>query len=115
MNDASIPLPALPTDAKISDKEISKLVETAERLCGVDGSKVKVVREGLCFRPVTPWGQPIISRLEGKQCGGIEGNVVVAVGHGPWGISLSLGTGKVVSEMVRKVETSCRVDGLGVK
>jgi glycine/D-amino acid oxidase-like deaminating enzyme len=28
-----------------------------------------------------------------------EGGVFIAAGHGPWGISLSLGTGKVMSEI----------------
>lgn len=114
MNNPDIPLPHLATASEIDDEAIEVLVAEARRLCGVQG-EVQVVRRGLCFRPVTPWGRPIVARLGKKDVGGVEGNVFVAAGHGPWGISLSLGTGKVVSEMVRGVKTSCGIGGLGLK
>jgi glycine/D-amino acid oxidase-like deaminating enzyme len=79
-----------------------------------------IVREGLCFRPVSRTGVPVIVRLSTAQLGGVRvdegggGGVFVASGHGPWGISLSLGTGLVVSEMVLGREVSADVGGLGL-
>lgn len=129
LNDAGIPLPRVATEAKIQKAEMDKLVETARRMCGGVGGEeeevaglgegsMQVVREGLCFRPVSPKGVPILSRVPDVQLGDVKtavgGGVFVAVGHGPWGISLSLGTGLVMSEMIRGVETTCDVRGLSL-
>lgn len=43
------------------------------------------------------------------------GGVYVAAGHGPWGISGSLGTGKVVSQMVLGQDVSVDLSGLGLQ
>lgn len=85
---------------------------------------LRVVRESLCFRPVSRTGVPVIARLseaalglEGVGDGG-NGGVYVASGHGPWGISLSLGTGLVVAEMVlgkRAGKLSADVGALGLR
>ena len=93
------------------------------KLLGLPGQEVsdlEVVRKGLCFRPVTPSGRPIVGRVPDEKLGGGMrtrgggiGGVFVSAGHGPWGISLSLGTGRVLSEMVEGRETSARVEGLG--
>lgn len=42
------------------------------------------------------------------------GGVFIAAGHGPWGISLSLGTGKVVAEMIQGQPLSADVSELAV-
>ncbi|CAD0106768.1 unnamed protein product, partial [Aureobasidium uvarum] len=117
LNDSTIPLPALATEAKIEDSAISELKKTAERMCGVPGREIEVLREGLCFRPITPRGEPILCRVHEKELGGVssQSGVFVAAGHGPWGISLSLGTGLVMSEMIRGVKTSCEVGRLGMQ
>ncbi|KAM0754781.1 FAD dependent oxidoreductase [Meredithblackwellia eburnea MCA 4105] len=52
----------------------------------------KLERAKFCYRPITPDGAPMIGEL--------EPGVFIATGHGPWGISLAPGTGKVVSELV---------------
>lgn len=70
------------------------------------GEDLVVEREGLCWRPVTKKGTPIISEING------EGGVWIAAGHGAWGISLSLGTGCVLAEMVEGRECSVDVKGL---
>ena len=47
-----------------------------------------------------------------------DGGVYVCAGHGPWGISLSLGTGKVLSEMLEgkgQRELSTDVRSLGMQ
>jgi glycine/D-amino acid oxidase-like deaminating enzyme len=118
LNFSTIPLPKLATESELDQKSVTTLKETAEKLLGVDG--VEVLREGLCFRPVTRRGTPILSRIEDKLLGNIgtrgggEGGVWVASGHGPWGITNSLGTGKVMSEMIMGKETSVDISGLGL-
>lgn len=39
----------------------------------------------------------------------------VAAGHGPWGISHSLGTGKVMAEMIEGKPTSANIKALGMQ
>jgi glycine/D-amino acid oxidase-like deaminating enzyme len=118
LNSVSLPLPELATESRIDESSIAKLKMTAERLLGEED--LEVVRKGLCFRPVTKRGTPILARIEGERLGSVgtrgtrEGGVFIAAGHGPWGISLSLGTGKVMSEMIEGKETSADVRRLGL-
>lgn len=123
LNSSTIPLPELATDRQISDEAVAEIKETATKLLGPHdkGAKddLEVVRTGLCFRPVTPAGTPIISRIDDSHLGdGVktrpdaEGGVFLAAGHGPWGISLSLGTGKVMTEIVQDRRLSADVRAL---
>ncbi|MCJ1444725.1 MAG: hypothetical protein MMC23_005227 [Stictis urceolatum] len=106
VNNAGIPLPERPTDRVLDGASIRRLRKTAEGLMGLDKEEggLEAVREGLCWRPVTGRGTPILDKVG-------EG-IWVAVGHGPWGISLSLGTGKVLAEMIEGKETSTDVSRL---
>ena len=126
LNDPLLPLPELATDRELQPEKLAVLLEEAKRLIGVeldvdieavdsDGeglnkgmgkAELQVLREGLCFRPVTRRGVPIVAEVRPR--------VWVAAGHGPWGISLSLGTGKVVCEMVDGRELSADVSALGL-
>ncbi|PMD30747.1 FAD dependent oxidoreductase-like protein [Hyaloscypha variabilis F] len=118
LNSSSLPLPALATESPIDERSVAKLKKTAQRLLGEENTEV--MRKGLCFRPVTTRGTPILERIEEKRLGGFgtrgggEGGVFLAAGHGPWGISNSLGTGKVMSEMIEGQETSVDIRGLGL-
>jgi glycine/D-amino acid oxidase-like deaminating enzyme len=123
LNSSSIPLPALATESKIDDQAVKQLQTTSERLLGLssDVDDLEIVRKGLCFRPVTNKGTPILARIPDKMLGqgintrgGSDGGVFLAAGHGPWGISMSLGTGKVMAEMVMGLETSADVRDLGL-
>lgn len=120
LNSSSLPLPSLARESQTDEHSIAKLKKTAQSLLGTDGEEVEVVREGLCFRPVTRMGTPILARIPDARLGGIgtreegEGGVFLAAGHGPWGISLSLGTGKVMSEMIEGRGTSVDVRVLGL-
>ena len=103
LNDATLPLPRLATDRILEPEKLDVVLREAKRCIGVDGvdgvdgvnkgNEIQVLRQGLCFRPVTNRGTPVIASVR-------KGSVVVATGHGPWGISLSLGTGCVVAEML---------------
>ncbi|TVY92761.1 putative oxidoreductase [Lachnellula willkommii] len=120
LNDASLALPGLATESKIEEIAVNKLRKTAQRLLGISENleEIEIVRKGLCFRPVTKQGTPIIAKIHDENLGGLstrgagEGGVWLAAGHGPWGISLSLGTGKVMSEMILGKLTSVNVEGL---
>ncbi|KAI9700688.1 MAG: hypothetical protein M1836_002057 [Candelina mexicana] len=124
LNSSSTPLPNLATETEIQDEAIEQLMQTSKRLLGLpDGGEedLEVVRKGLCFRPVTPSGRPIIARVPDAKLGDRfstrgegDGGVFVAAGHGPWGISLSLGTGMVLSEMVEGRTPSASVKSLGL-
>ncbi|KAI8627886.1 FAD dependent oxidoreductase [Xylariaceae sp. FL1651] len=131
LNSATEPLPDLATDAKgnISPQSIATLRGTAREVLGVEGGNggvetgdLEVVREGLCFRPVTPKGTPLLGRVPDEWLGrgvstrnGAEGGVFVSAGHGPWGISMSLGTGKVLAEMIQGRKLSADVSRLGLE
>lgn len=124
LNSAAEPLPGLATEAKrrISRAAVERLRDTAREVLGVEDDDVEVVREGLCFRPVTESGTPILGRIPDTCLGpsvstraGPGGGVYVAAGHGPWGISMSLGTGKVMAEMVQGRELSADVSRLALK
>lgn len=123
LNSSTIPVPELPTDAKIDQDSINQLKRVTARLLGSDANVdgFEVTRQGLCFRPATPWGNAVISKIpedlisSGHMAlGNFSGNVYLACGHGPWGISLSLGTGKVVSDMLRGQTTSADVSSLAL-
>ncbi|CAJ2504495.1 Uu.00g118890.m01.CDS01 [Anthostomella pinea] len=126
LNSATEPLPALATDAKagISQSAIETLRDTAREVLGKGSVEddLEIVREGLCFRPVTDRGTPILGRIPDRCLGdgvatrtGAEGGVYLAAGHGPWGISMSLGTGKVVAEMVQGRGLSADVSMLSLR
>lgn len=128
LNNSTLPLPELASDTKKDEKARKELKQMTVQLSGAskEGAEVNeddlnVVREGLCFRPVAPGGKPILCRVKDDQLGehiatmAEGGGVFVAAGHGPWGISLSLSTGKVMSELILGETTSARIDGLGMR
>ncbi|OTA58581.1 nucleotide-binding domain-containing protein [Hypoxylon sp. EC38] len=121
LNSATEPLPIVATDSKgkISQSAINRLRETVKDVLGEND--LEVVREGLCFRPVTDCGTPIVSRIPDKYLGpslstrpAPGGGVYLATGHGPWGISMSLGTGKVMAEMIQGRKLSADVSRLAL-
>ncbi|KAK2609161.1 hypothetical protein QQS21_002243 [Conoideocrella luteorostrata] len=123
VNSALIPLPPLVAERKIIPESIEQLKGLAKEVLTLnEGQELEVVRTGLCFRPVTDKGTPYISRLADEQLGGgirtrpgADGGVFVAAGHGPWGISMSLGTGLVMAELMGGKNTSVDITGLGLQ
>ena len=121
LNDPGLPLPETATDARPDPREIAKMRRVARRMLGVRSGEddLEVVREGLCFRPVGTRGRPpILSRVPDGMLGGVRtvgdagGGVFLSAGHGPWGISQSLGTGKVLAELIQDEEPSANINSL---
>lgn len=80
-------------DERIDERRLHAVLGAArEGLAGVDGRRVKHVWRGL--RPCTPDGLPAIGRVPGAA------NLVVAAGHGMWGLQLAPVTGRLVAGIV---------------
>lgn len=107
LNSSTYPLPKIANERVVDDKSIAVLKKTAHKLLGDD---FEVVREGVCWRPVARKGVPIIADLGDR---GEEG-VIVCAGHGPWGISNSLGSGYCVAKMVEGKNMERYVGRLGL-
>ena len=127
LNDAKLTLPERATGPIIEDEAMAELKKVAVHLMGraaSDGDQItendlEITREALCFRPVAKRGTPIITKLSDIELGEgtkspVSGGVFIAAGHGPWGISLSLGSGKVVAEMIRGEKTSADISQLSL-
>lgn len=139
LNSSEIPIPARAEGSKaiMDEEQMARLRKVAVQFLGKLASSedemdqneddLEILREGLCFRPVSNTGLPIVSRVRDKLLGdqtsirsdhtavGREiGGVFIATGHGPWGISQSLGTGKVIADMVDGVEPEVDVSGLSL-
>ncbi|KAL5120600.1 hypothetical protein ACEQ8H_001348 [Pleosporales sp. CAS-2024a] len=121
LNQTAILLPDVATEVKASDEAISQLKACAKAMvAGVPANEVEVLREALCFRPVTSSGRPLVSRIPDEQLGGIKtrsgarGGVFVAAGHGAWGISHAPGTGLVLSELIEGRQPSAKIEALGL-
>ncbi|KAH7138934.1 FAD dependent oxidoreductase [Dendryphion nanum] len=120
LNSTTILLPETAQDVRASPEAIQKLKDCAATMMGrVNEKEVEILRESLCFRPVTSSGRPIIARVPDnvlgsglRTKGGSEGGVFIVAGHGAWGISHSLGTGLCVSELVEGRETSASLSAL---
>lgn len=128
LNSSTMPLPELATMAKdqIDPESLAELRRTAIRMCGLVGSEnlpakddLEILKEGLCFRPISKTGIPIIGRVNNKDLDSsvnsdMGARVWVAGGHGPWGISMALGTGVVVSDLLAGKESRVDISALGV-
>ncbi|RGP63010.1 FAD dependent oxidoreductase superfamily [Fusarium longipes] len=117
---SSIRLPPLATGARPIESSLDKLKDLAKQIIETEGEELEIVRMGLCFRPVSERGTPYITRIDDVDLRqgygtrkGKDGGVYVATGHGPWGISLSLGTGKVMAEMMQGRDLSADISELG--
>lgn len=134
LNSREIPVQECVEDIKsfFEQSEVEKLKAVAVRLMGKlsDGATestdetlnvddLEILREGLCFRPVAERGVPFVGRVDDAALGGLKtsrnGGVFVAAGHGPWGISLATGTGRVVADLIRGVKPAVDITALGVE
>lgn len=114
LNSSSTPLPMTATGCKPTEAGIEILKGIAAQLIASD-TELEVLRTGLCFRPITKRGTPYVTRVDDGLLGvETDGGVFLAAGHGPWGVSLCLGTGRVVGEMMLGREVSVDISGLGL-
>ncbi|CAK7222310.1 hypothetical protein SCUCBS95973_004799 [Sporothrix curviconia] len=120
LNSSTMPLPERASDATPDPALLDDLTATCRRVLGSDD--YEVLRTGLCHRPATPWGAPLVLRLLDEQLAatseeqsmtGGAGGVFVVAGHGPWGISMGPGTGMVLAELVQGRPLSADVSQLG--
>jgi glycine/D-amino acid oxidase-like deaminating enzyme len=116
LNSTMIKLPDNAADVVAQDKEIEQLRQAARGMLGIQAEgDLEVVRESLCFRPVTSSGRPVVARVPDSELGGLStrgddnGGVFMSAGHGAWGISQSLGTGLVLAEMMEGRPTSADI------
>jgi glycine/D-amino acid oxidase-like deaminating enzyme len=114
LNTTAIPIPELASEVQPESASIEVLTRVARKLLG-DG-QVEVVGTGFCHRPVSSSRVLLLTKLTQEQTGAIfNGGVWVSAGHGPWGISLSLGTGLVLAELVLCKSPSADVSRLGLR
>jgi glycine/D-amino acid oxidase-like deaminating enzyme len=89
---------------------------------GRGGVKLEILKAGLSFRPTNELGRPIIASIprdritnlalgEGQ---GRKSGVYVCTGHGNNGITLCLGSGKVMSAMVMGDKPEIDLDAFGL-
>ena len=121
VNGGSITPPSPSTYSLPPPDSVDRLLKVAKFLCDsgpnktdANGTDFEVVSRGLCFRPTTPKGTPVIGQIPLRSGGsyGKRFRLWVGSGHGPWGISMSLGTGMVLSQMVLGRKTSVDVTKL---
>ncbi|KAH9044793.1 FAD dependent oxidoreductase [Lactarius pseudohatsudake] len=113
LNTTAVPVPDLASEVQPDSASIEVLMRTARKLLGDD--EVDVLRTGFCHRPVSRSGPPLLTRLMAQQTGvGLHGGVWVSAGHGAWGISMSLGTGLVLAELILRHGPSADVSQLGL-
>lgn len=71
-----------------------------------------------CFSPTTPTGLPVMSRVSschlrgsfGATTDDAESGVYIIAGHGYWGITAALGSGKLVAQLLLGIEPDIDLD-----
>ena len=116
LNTASIPLPSTADQVVVNEEDIKTLKLVAKEFLTRPIEEYDI-KESICHRPITPGGTPVLERISRAKSAKMKdgGGVFVACGHGPWGISLSLGTGKVMAELMLDKPVSADISKLGLK
>ncbi|KAI9462453.1 FAD dependent oxidoreductase [Lactarius psammicola] len=105
LNTTTIPVPELASEVQAEPASIEVLMRTARNL----------LDDGFCHHPFSRSGRPLLTRLTSQQtCVGLHGGIWVSAGHGPWGISMSLGTGLVLAELILRYSPRADVSQLGL-
>ena len=80
-------------DERVDPRRVDAVVGAARRgLAGIDQRRVQHVWRGL--RPCTPDGLPIVGRAPSVP------NLILATGHGMWGLQLAPLTGRLIADIV---------------
>ena len=80
----------VPDESRVAAAERS----LADLSTAFQGASSRSTRQQACMRPMAPDGLPILGPLPGVD------NLVMATGHGPWGVLWAPITGRVVSELL---------------
>jgi glycine/D-amino acid oxidase-like deaminating enzyme len=113
LNTTVIPVQERASEVQPEPASIEVLKRVARKYLGED--QVNVLQTGLCHRPITSTAAPLLTRLLPEQTGvNLNGGAWVSAGHGPWGISLSLGTGLVLAELLLCKSPSADISKLGL-
>ena len=75
LNDASLRLPEIGKRMQPLEDAINTLKVVSREMLGLperDEDDLEVIREGLCFRPVTRRGIPIVARIPDAKLGGLN-------------------------------------------
>ena len=86
-------LPPAPEDVTVEEDDCRRLRSIAAAHSSAL-ARAPVTAQQACFRPVTTDGVPLIGSVAG------DPGVIVATGHGPWGILNAPATGEMVAEMI---------------
>jgi len=89
-------LPEGTDSVEIDPTSIQKLVNASREISPLLAQGT-IEAQQLCYRPVTKHGSPLVGPLK---VGLANSKAFVAAGHGPWGITLGPGTGKVMAELI---------------
>jgi glycine/D-amino acid oxidase-like deaminating enzyme len=119
--DKSAVLPAVDEAAAPDGKAVADMLARAKLF--VNG-EVEVLNVGRSFRPVNESGLPVMARMpdamlskdaiyQDPEMQGADG-VFVCWGHGRNGITLSMGSGKLMSQIIKGAETDIDVSKFGV-
>ena len=125
-------LPELATSIHIQPSEIKGMIAATKRHVNFDGNmELKYFDAGRCYRPTAIPNSPVITKViwdllrkEGKVSSSLEtanmeeglivGGLYINTGHSSDGISLGLGSGKVISELVMGKTPSIDISSLGL-
>ncbi len=94
-------------DLSLNQKRLIKIKEAAVHYMKEPFGE-PVIEEWTSLRPMCADDIPIISRLPGKE------NTIVATGHGMMGITMSTGTGKLVSDMICEKNTDISIEHFSI-
>lgn len=116
--DSNATLPPLGKVASPNGAMINELIDRAKRHLsfvagevGQDGATLEIIDKGRAIRPATNSLLPIISSVKAEDLSDDVGSssdssgVFVSWGHGSYGLTLGMGTGKILSQLVLGEET----------
>jgi len=110
-------LPSLSTQVSPQPESIRDMLNICKRILDIpEGEAIEVLEEGRCYRPIMKRGFPVITEVLVDRLGSkAEGmRVFLNTGHGKFGLSQGLGSGKVCSELIRGVDLSVDIGQLGL-
>jgi glycine/D-amino acid oxidase-like deaminating enzyme len=117
-------MPPVGEEAEPDDLAIHKLTDYAQEfIIGAEDS-LKVVQSGRAFRPARKKGLPVIAAVPTRKLtrngswfghGCIADSVYICSGHGSYGITLGIGSGRLISQIVRGEKPDIDLSEMGIE